>query len=293
MLTETRITEDIEDNEINIKGYKVRRYSAESRNTGGVVIYVRDEIKIREVKSRKLPGNYWSITIWIKEEIYTGSITGIYHSPKAAEAEFVQFIEELGEELTIKEECIIMGDFNIDILVENYYSKKVKKVMEKIGMKQYIKDSTRITDKSKTLIDLVFANTEIDAKVKYTPAITDHAWIHIKMRREKKEDKRWRNYITREKNFLIEEFERQWNDNKQNQEGTMMSILTERKADQLVNNIIKILDNTAPKRNVKIPNKWYNNKWYTDEIKRETKQKDLAYKKAKQTQKEEDWERFK
>lgn len=70
VLTETRITEDIEDNEINIKGYKVRRYSAESRNTGGVVIYVRDEIKIREVKSRKLPGNYWSITIWIKEEIY-------------------------------------------------------------------------------------------------------------------------------------------------------------------------------------------------------------------------------
>lgn len=72
-----------------------------------------------------------------------------------------------------------------------------------------------------------------------------------------------------------------------------MSILTERKANQLVNNIIKILDNTAPKRNVKISNKWYNNKWYADEIKEETKQKDLAYKKAKQAQKEEDWERFK
>jgi len=38
-LSETRLTEDIEDNEVNVPGYSMVRCNAENRNTGGVVLY--------------------------------------------------------------------------------------------------------------------------------------------------------------------------------------------------------------------------------------------------------------
>lgn len=57
------------------------------------------------------------------------------------------------EELTRKGKCIIIGDFNIDMLVETFYSKKLKRTLIEMGMKQYIKDPTRVTAISRTLID--------------------------------------------------------------------------------------------------------------------------------------------
>lgn len=44
-LAETRLTEDIDDNEVNVPGYSVTRCNAENRNTGGVALYVRNDIK--------------------------------------------------------------------------------------------------------------------------------------------------------------------------------------------------------------------------------------------------------
>jgi len=39
-LSETRLIEDIEDNEVNILGYSTIRCNAETRNTGGGLFYM-------------------------------------------------------------------------------------------------------------------------------------------------------------------------------------------------------------------------------------------------------------
>jgi len=44
-LSETRLIEDIEDNEVNVLGYSMIRCNAEKRNMGGIVLYVRNDIK--------------------------------------------------------------------------------------------------------------------------------------------------------------------------------------------------------------------------------------------------------
>lgn len=74
---------------------------------------------------------------------------------------------------------IVIGDFNIDISKDSYYANKLIKTMQSYGYKQHIKDYTRITNVSRTLIDLVFSNFKIITRVKHTPKITDHSILVV------------------------------------------------------------------------------------------------------------------
>lgn len=45
-LSESRIHADIEDQEVNVPGYSIIRCDAENRNTGGVAMYIRNDINM-------------------------------------------------------------------------------------------------------------------------------------------------------------------------------------------------------------------------------------------------------
>lgn len=104
-LTETRLTEDISDSEINIIGYNAVRCDGESRTTGGVIMYIKETIKYKVLFKRVNKGNYWCVVVWIDERtVYKGAVAAVYHSPSASDADFVVFMEELSEvELNTKE----------------------------------------------------------------------------------------------------------------------------------------------------------------------------------------------
>lgn len=53
-LSETRLTKDIEDYEVNVPGYSMYRCNAENRNTGGVALYIRNDIKQEIMLAKKL-----------------------------------------------------------------------------------------------------------------------------------------------------------------------------------------------------------------------------------------------
>lgn len=40
----------------------------------------------------------------------------IYISPSASDGDFIRFIEDIVESIITKDECIVLGDFNIDIM---------------------------------------------------------------------------------------------------------------------------------------------------------------------------------
>jgi len=52
--------------------------------------------------------NCWCVAIEIKEKLYKGTTMVMYHSPNASYGDFVRFLEDIVEELTIKGDC--MGD---------------------------------------------------------------------------------------------------------------------------------------------------------------------------------------
>jgi len=56
-LSETRLTAEIEDSEVNVPGYSIIRCDAENRNTGGAILYVRYDIKYEILLTKKMISN--------------------------------------------------------------------------------------------------------------------------------------------------------------------------------------------------------------------------------------------
>jgi len=56
-------------------------------------------------------------------------------------------------------------------MVNSFYTKKLQTIMNNMGMKQYVNKSTRITEQSRSMIDLIFSNKEIEVSVMNEPMI--------------------------------------------------------------------------------------------------------------------------
>jgi len=72
--------------------------------------------------TRKIETNSWTTVIEVKEKWYKGVIMVVYHSPGASDADFIGFLVDIVEDFIIKRECIVVGDFNIDFMVNPFYT---------------------------------------------------------------------------------------------------------------------------------------------------------------------------
>jgi len=293
-LSETRLTEDIEDNEVNVLGYSMIRCNAETRNTGGVVLYVRNDIKYEIVLVKKLESNCWCVAVEVKEKLYKGVIMVIYHSPSASHGDFMRFLEDTVEELIIKGECMVIGDFNLDLRMDSFYAKKLQTTMSSLGMKQYVNEPTRITKDSQTIIDLFFVNNNKTVQVIHEPKITDHAWLKVELSASKNESK-YREFSARDyKKFDMNEFVVLLkNKIQERQECQCECIDISERANKLVDNIVNALDVTAPRKKFRIPKVWEGKKWFSDEIGEAANRRDKAYRRALYDNTEQNWSRYK
>lgn len=66
-LTETHITQLIEDHEVQIDGYVCVRGDSESSRTGGVLLFIDNNIKFEIVATESCVKNWWSILVKINE----------------------------------------------------------------------------------------------------------------------------------------------------------------------------------------------------------------------------------
>ncbi|XP_020296752.1 uncharacterized protein LOC109861488, partial [Pseudomyrmex gracilis] len=265
-LTETRLTQEIDDAEISVPGYNLVRCNSDSRYTGGVVIYVRNDVRYETILTRKLEPNCWTIAIKVKEKWCKSTVMVVYHSPSASDTDFINFLIDVVEDLITKSECIVIGDFNIDFTINSYYKKRLKTTMNSMGMKQYVKEPTRIARDSRSIIDLIFANKEVEKNYKD------------------------RKYIARNYNdFDVDQFiEILQNELQQNNNMNVND-----RAKNLVDSIVQTLDVVAPKRQVKIPKIWEEKRWFNTEIRKAAARRDEAYKKAIQDNTELNWLHYK
>jgi len=116
--------------------------------------------------------------------------------------------------------------------------------MSCLGLKQYVDKPTRITKDSKTLIDVVFANINVDCKVHYKPKVTDHAFISVVFNISKKDEK-YREVISRDySKFQIEEFVRAVGERLEYADDKEVNTM----AEKFVCSMVNALDTVAPKK---------------------------------------------
>lgn len=181
ILSETHLTEDIDEHEIQIQQYSQYVTYSNSKRTGGVMIYFKEKWNVNKIKEKVVDSKYWISVHIAKCNKIRFLVMAVYRSPSSHIAEFCESFEELIEEIC-EQNCdiIIAGDFNIDWNKNEFYKSKIQNILDDNGLKQVVNECTRITVNSMTIIDYVITNNPmISAKTNINNKISDHETINI------------------------------------------------------------------------------------------------------------------
>lgn len=286
-LTETCVNDEFADDELNIRGYCMERCNSCSRHTGGVIVYVKNSLKISNIKKYCIDMNFWILSLNISHKHIKYSIAVLYRSPSGNLSVFFENFSNWVEEfvqINGKHTIIIAGDFNIQYNRDNYEKNRLQKLIQNNGMKQLVNEFTRIVKDSSSIIDLVISNNfHLLPYTEKNYIITDHHILHIEMGKGKEETEtiKIRSKIKYDEitQILIE---KEWGYSYSNVD-VVTGIFLE--------NIAASLDIVSPMRiiNVKTSGK----KWFDDECKLAIRERNNNYKRFALTGADVDWVNFK
>ena len=157
-LNETKLDGDIEDDELSIEGFQNIIRKDRTRHGGGFAIYVKKglDFKIRT----DLALDIESISIQLEIKYVKPIILSTLYRPPDSLVELFKPIKSLLMSIDQEnKECIIVGDFNCDLLKPDKNNQKhIRRIYRSYGFKQLINKPTRTTSDSKTLIDHISTN---------------------------------------------------------------------------------------------------------------------------------------
>lgn len=117
IMLETHLIEDDEDVLFDVEGYNVVNCVSDSRHTGGILFYVREDVFHAEISVNVVQRKWWMMAMKVgKGQGRCATIVGGYRSPSCSKKVFLREIEKwLGDNLNRFEgDLIVTGDFNID-----------------------------------------------------------------------------------------------------------------------------------------------------------------------------------
>ena len=93
-LSETHITDKTNDGELNIIGYKMYRVNSHSSHTGGLLIYVNENLKIEE-GWEYINEEIWAKNVMLKFGNKRVCLILLYRSPSGSEKNFLEWLKEV------------------------------------------------------------------------------------------------------------------------------------------------------------------------------------------------------
>lgn len=312
-LCETHINEEILDYEIDIKNYSMIRTNTKNNRTGGTMTYVKENIKYKVVlNNSEIVEGIWLNSIKVGNSEDCLVLCNIYRSPSSSISIFCDKILEIAEQLLDYGRLIMLGDFNVDMLKNDYYAKKLSDEMSYLGMKQNIKTPTRSTLTSKTIIDLVFTNFRVESSVLQTPKLSDHNIICIQTEQVDSVDNNITVYSRNFKKFSDVLFQTEiynkfnnWQtelsicdsiidcDNSSNSDNNSHIVNFELNVNKINQNVLDVLDKLAPFEKKSKSIKWTNKPWIDNEIIKLIRARDKLYRLAMRSKLESDMNQYK
>ena len=176
--TETWLNDSINDEEINIDGYKVVRHDRTSRSGGGVCIYIRNDITFNinpDIPTDDIESLWINVLLPRSKPIVVGVL---YRPPK--NNTFVEKLSYSLENIRKDDEVIILGDMNICLLRESPLSKKYSELLNVYGLSQLIDKPTRVTPTCSSLLDHVICSNinNISQHGTIDLGISDHSFTY-------------------------------------------------------------------------------------------------------------------
>lgn len=138
-------------------------------------------------------------------------------SASESKLDILDYFDNWCDEFCNNGDVIICGDFNINVAKKTTYSERLLNTCNDYGLKQLVKNTTRYTNHSATIIDLCFSNLAANVNVSSDDKISDHYNIDITIpvstiskENECKLISVWQNYTQINLLHEIEKWVHQW-----------------------------------------------------------------------------------
>jgi len=159
-----------------LNGYKFYYHLAKFKVTGGVGIFVRNDVICQERLDLNFSDdNCENLTIEISIGLRKWLISVIYRHPSTPiskfKTRFYDFLEKIDDE---NKNCIIFGDFNIDLVNKTTSVQEYINNVELHNFQQLIEKPTRVFKNSSTLIDHIYFKS--DDKDSYHYDVIDNSF---------------------------------------------------------------------------------------------------------------------
>lgn len=181
ILTETNLKNE-ENTLFFINNYKAEHVNRKNRRGGGIAVYVKEHLNYHVIQEEVRSESFEKLII--RTEFYKKPIIiiCIYRPPSITNVNlFCYELERLINMFGKKEEIIIMGDINIDLLKCNCYTQRYLDMLAENGFKNLnFNEPTRVdlTLNTATNIDHVFLRSRQDSEANFK-IIQTHASDHF------------------------------------------------------------------------------------------------------------------
>ncbi|MES9992837.1 MAG: reverse transcriptase domain-containing protein, partial [Candidatus Thiodiazotropha sp.] len=293
--TETWLGPSIDTSDLLLHSYNTpERKDRVGDNHGGVMIYVKDSLYYKR-RADLEPRNIESIWIEISNS-HKRILFGLFYRPPNSDSNYFSDIEDsiaLAVDTAGSSEIIITGDFNLNIL-NPQTARKINFICTQFSFFQSINQPTHFTENSSSLLDILLVNDKnhlilsgvgdpfLSQEIRYHCPIygifkfskpkftsfTRHIWIYDQG-----------NYdLLRNKASSFD-----WDQIKDDNTNTYATNIT--------TTVTSIANECIPNRNIKV--KPTEPPWINVNIKRLIRKRKRAYRKAKRSNVESDWRKFK
>ena len=269
-VSETNIKKSTPSLVYKIEGYQFFHVDRNHTTRGGVGIFVKNELTAKKIQVKY--DNIQPELLFIEIETRKNKIlVGVlYKSPKENYTVYGEIVEILAFLSAKYKHVLLLGDYNINQLTTDTPSYKYFKntILEPLLLTQLIKEPTRITRTSSTLLDLLLVNSPDNVKctgVVDIPGISDHCFIYCAYALKK--DKFIPKIIRRRdfRNFVEEDFKRDMETAPWGNIYSMEEMDIDNQATIIENIFQDVINKHAPFRNVKVK-KPIRASWLSDDI---------------------------
>ncbi|KAK2562924.1 hypothetical protein P5673_013901 [Acropora cervicornis] len=187
-ISETWLDPSVYDSDLNIPGYiLIRQDRGPQKKGGGLIVYAKSKFKVSVLDTWSSVSEYNFQQLWLKvqcRKFRSFLLCTVYRPPDAP----ISFLEDLTktvvESLLQGVTVVLLGDLNCDVLGNGPDGRALNDFCLRFNLAQMVKSPTRVTETSKSIIDVVLTTNEsiissCDVKV---CAISDHNLVCMSMK---------------------------------------------------------------------------------------------------------------
>ena len=170
---------------VSLPGYRiVSHFERLHRKGGGLIVFVKESLMAEnctiissdddlEIVHCRVHGNLNRVI----------NLYCLYRPPQGNVQKFFEKFSSVANEMNVNNYNFLIGDYNIDFLKKDGNYNNFSDIMHSFGLRQYVKEATRITDESRSLIDLVISNYYINEEniLNLANDLSDHNAIIVNL----------------------------------------------------------------------------------------------------------------